>query len=252
VSERHGAAPCYDSIMPPEVRRVAVGARSIEVEIYRPTRAGDGPWPGVVLLHELFGVTANVRADAADLAAHGYLTWAPNLYTGNVHLQYCIRTFFTREGLLNRDSPELREVGAVLDALKADPACNRRLGMIGMCMTGGFVLHMATRDDLDAPVVYHHGQGVLGAGVEPEVAARIDGPVQGHFARGDLICPERRARALGRLLGDRLETHWHDRAGHGLRSRFRHTPAGVNAWKATLDFLDRQLRTAPAAPAIVG
>lgn len=226
--------------MSPEIRRVFVGTRAIDVEIHRPR--GDGPWPGVVLLHELFGLTANVRADAADLAEHGYLTWAPDLYSGGARTHYCIRTFFTPGGLLNRDTTELREVGAILDALKDDPACNRRLGMIGMCMTGGFVLHMATRDDLAAPIVYHHGQGVLGAGVDPDVGRAIKGPVQGHFATDDLICLPRKVRALEQLLGDRLESHWHDGVGHGLRSRFRYTPAGTQAWQATLGFLDRQLR----------
>ncbi len=236
--------------MPPEVRRVLTSGRPIAVEIHRP--AGPGPWPGVILLHELFGLTANVRADAADLASHGYLTWAPDLYTDGARTRYCIRTFFTRDGLTNRATPELREVGALLDALKADVACNGRLGMIGMCMTGGFVLHLAARDDLAAPIVYHHGQGLFGAGVEPEVAARIVGPVQGHFASRDLVCPRRRAEALGRLLGGRLESHMHAGVGHGLRSRFRHTEAGAEAWRQTLDFLDRQLVRADAAPRIVG
>jgi carboxymethylenebutenolidase len=223
-----------------QTRRVEVETRSIDVEIHRPK--GDGPWPGVLLLHELFGLTANVRADAADLAAHGYLAWAPDLYTGRRFAHYCIRTFFTIDGLLNRDTRELREVGAILDALKHDPSCNRRLGMIGMCMTGGFVLHMATRDDLAAPIVYHHGQGVVGAGVDAATAARIGGPVQGHFATRDLICPRRKVEKLEALLGDRLEAHWHEGVGHGLRSRFRHTRAGQDAWRATLGFLDRQLR----------
>lgn len=227
--------------MAPETRRVFVGARAIDVEIYRP--AGNGPWPGVVLMHELFGLTANVRADAADLASHGYLTWAPDLYSGGLaaRARYCIRTFFTAGGLLNRDTPELREVGAILDALKADRECNGRLGMIGMCMTGGFVLHMAVRDDLAAPIVYHHGQGVTGAGIDPGTADRIHGPVQGHFATQDLICPRRKADALGRLLGDRLDTRWHQGVGHGLRSRFRDTPAGAEAWQQTLAFLGAQL-----------
>jgi carboxymethylenebutenolidase len=223
-----------------EVRRVDLGTRSIDVEVHRP--AGDGPWPGVVLLHELYGVTANVRADAADLAEHGYLTWTPDLYTGGQFTRYCIRTFFTVGGLLNRETPELEEVGAILDALKADPACNRKLGMIGMCLTGGFVLHMATRDDLAAPIVYHHGQGVWGGGIDAAHARDIRGPVQGHFATRDLICPRFKVEKLERMLGPRLESHWHEGVGHGLRSRFRHTPAGQEAWRATLGFLDRQLR----------
>jgi len=231
--------------MTPEVRKVFVGTRAVDVEVYRPE--GAGPWPGVLLLHELFGLTDHVRADAADLAAHGYLAWAPDLYTDGARARYCIRMFFTPEGLGNRSGPLVREVATLLDTLKVDPACDRRLGMIGMCMTGGFVLHMAQRDDLAAPIVYHHGTGVAGAGIEPADAARIAGPVQGHFAEKDFICPRRRVEKLADLLGDRLDLRWHDGVGHGLRSRFRSTPAGAEAWAQTLDFLARNLRDAPAA-----
>ena len=222
-----------------EVRRVDVGTRTIDVEVRRPS--GPGPWPGVVLLHEMFGLTANVRADAEDLARQGYLTWAPDLYTGGA-ARYCIRTFFTPGGLLNRETPQLKEIGALVDAIKREHDCNGRIGVIGMCMTGGFVLHMATRGDVAAPVVYHHGQGFVGAGVSEDVARRIRGPLQGHFATEDLICPRRKAEKLERLLGDRLELNWHEGVGHGLRSRFRDTPAGAEAWRATLGFLDRTLR----------
>ena len=48
--------------MQPELVATAVGRRTIDVEYYRPE--GDGPWPGVLLLHELFGLTSQVRADA--------------------------------------------------------------------------------------------------------------------------------------------------------------------------------------------
>jgi carboxymethylenebutenolidase len=225
-------------------RRIPTGRRAVVVETYQP--AGAGPWPGVLLLHELIGLTDHVRADATELADRGYLTWCPDLFTGGA-ASYCIRRFFTPAGLGNHDDAQVREVGTLLDALKADPGCDRRLGMIGMCMTGGFVLHMARRDDLSAPVVYHHAPGITGAGISAADAAEIRGPVQGHFAADDRICPKRRADQLKATLGARLDLHVHPDAGHGLRSRFRSTAAGAEAWRETLAFLDRQLGARPAA-----
>jgi carboxymethylenebutenolidase len=225
--------------MQAEKRAVAVGRRTIDVELYRPATAG--PWPGVLLLHELLGLTSAVRADARGLAREGFLVMAPDLYTDGFG-RYCIRTFFSRDVLANRaDSEPVAEVHRLLDLLKAEPDCNRRIGMIGMCMTGGFVLQMARRDDVAAPVVYHHGFGVRGSGISDADAADIRGPVQGHFLTGDRICPRARVEALAAQLGDRIEVNLYPGRGHGLRSALRHTPASEEAWQRTVAFLHEQL-----------
>src|SRR4051794_41910016 len=47
---------------------------------------GEGPWPGVVVLHESFGLIDDIREQADRLAAAGYLPLAPHLYTRGGHL----------------------------------------------------------------------------------------------------------------------------------------------------------------------
>lgn len=231
--------------MQPETCALAVGRRTIDVEYYRP--AGRGPWPGVLILHELFGLTSSVRADARHLAREGYLVMAPNLYTGGMR-RYCMKFFFSKAALANAaDAEPVQETHALLDHLKAHPDCNGRLGMIGMCMTGGFVLQMARRDDLDAPVVYHHTFGVNGSGLSDADAAQIGQLVQGHFAAVDRMCPSRKVEALARQLGDRLEVNVYDGVGHGLRSQFRHTPQSEEAWQRTLAFFKEQLAPWPVS-----
>jgi carboxymethylenebutenolidase len=226
--------------MHPELGAYAVGRRTIDVEVYRP--AGGEPAPGVLLLHELFGLTSHVRADARALAREGYLVFAPDLYSDGMG-RYCVRFLFSRAAMANtRDAPEAHEIHALLDHLKAHPACNGRLGMIGMCLTGGFVLQMARRDDLAAPVVYHHSVGRRGSGIPDGDAARVKTLVQGHFVEGDRLCPRGRVEALAAQLGERLEVNLYAGAGHGLRSAFRHTPAAEEAWQRTLAFFREQLR----------
>jgi carboxymethylenebutenolidase len=224
--------------MQPEVVTQTVGGRPIEVEYYRPARV---PAPGVLLLHEMFGLTSQVRADARALAREGYFVAAPNLYSQGMG-RYCMKFFFSRDALANTaDAPQVQEIHALLDDLKARAECNGRLGMIGMCMTGGFVLQMARRDDVAAPVVYHHGFGVRGSGLADEDAAAIDVTVQGHFAGDDRICPRKKVEALARQLGERLEVNVYEGVGHGLRSAFRHTPQSDEAWQRTLAFFKEQL-----------
>ena len=52
-----------------------------ELDGYAGVPAGDAPWPGVVVLHEAFGLTEDIRTQTARLAAGGYLAVAPDLYS---------------------------------------------------------------------------------------------------------------------------------------------------------------------------
>lgn len=224
--------------MQPELCAHAVGRRTIDVEYYRPA-GREAPWPAVLLLHEMFGLTSQVRADARHLAREGFLVMAPNLYTDGMR-RYCMKFVFG--SLANpADGEQLAEIHRLLDLLKAHPDCNGKLGMIGMCLTGGFVLQMARRDDLAAPVVYHHATGVRGSGLTDAEAAEIHHVVQGHFAADDALCPRSKIEALGRQLGGKLDAHIYDGVGHGLRSQFRHTSQSAEAWQRTIAFFHEQL-----------
>lgn len=48
---------------------------------YLATPTTDGPWPGVVVVHEIFGLIDVMRRQADRLAEAGYLALVPNLYS---------------------------------------------------------------------------------------------------------------------------------------------------------------------------
>lgn len=52
-----------------------------------------GPWPGVVAIHEAFGLNDDIRAHADRLAALGYLALAPDLLEGRFWMR-CVRSMF--------------------------------------------------------------------------------------------------------------------------------------------------------------
>jgi len=229
--------PLVDTSM--EKRRLKLPERSVDVEVYLP--AGEHAAPGILLLHELYGLVDWYRKDAADLASRGYLVYVPDLYTDGA-ARYCIRAMVHAAGRNNRaDSPVNLEVHAMLDALKDDPLCNGRLGMLGACLTGGFVLQMARRDDMLAPVVYHHSLGLQGAGVAKGENLDEVRVLQGHWSRLDPFCPARRRNRLLGELGDRAEAYLYNMP-HGFRSVSRHLPDSKRVWQRTLDFFARELR----------
>jgi len=221
-----------------EMKKISLGARDINIEVYAPASAA--PVPGILMLHELFGVLDFYREDAADLAARGFLVYVPDLFTGGA-LRYCIRAMVTEAGRMNRANSGLnQEMHAMLDALKADPRCNGRLGMLGQCLTGGFVLQMAKRDDMLAPVLYHHSLGLEGAGIPDDES--LDGIrlLQGHWSTIDPFCPASRREKVIKGLGQRVEAYTYAMP-HGFRSLSRALPGARVAWQRTVDFFEREL-----------
>jgi carboxymethylenebutenolidase len=117
---------------------------------YLATPSTPGPRPGVVVIHEAFGLTDDMRAHADEFAAHGYLAIAPNLYSPGFGAKCLLATFRTlaRGG----GGRALDDIDAARAHLLAQDGCSGKVGVIGFCMGGGFALLAATRGfDVAAP-----------------------------------------------------------------------------------------------------
>jgi carboxymethylenebutenolidase len=156
--------------------------------------ADSGPaarWPGVVVIHEAFGLNADIKAKADEMAAHGYLALAPDLYDGKSWIA-CLRRAFRQ--LRAGTGPAFEALDAARSYLAARPDCTARTGVIGFCLGGGFALLCAPREGFDAVAVNY---GEVPQDAEDVLAGAC--PVVGSFGRRDPMGtkhPERLQRAL--------------------------------------------------------
>ncbi len=110
---------------------------SPELDGYLAVPGSAGPWPGVVLVHELFGLDANMRAHADRLAAAGYLTLAVNLFTAGGKLRCLISSF---RALSKGKGQVFADIETARQWLLRSPLCTKKIGVIGFCIGGGFAL----------------------------------------------------------------------------------------------------------------
>ena len=111
---------------------------------------GDGPHPGLVVLHEAFGLNRDIRRIAGRLASEGYAALAPDLYSHGIRAVCLTRVLVN---MLAEKAP-LADLEATRDHLAQVPGVDPdRIGVIGFCQGGGFALALAAQGKVKAASV---------------------------------------------------------------------------------------------------
>jgi carboxymethylenebutenolidase len=205
------------------------------------------PAPGIVVLHEIFGMTEFVHSRLPLLNSQGYVAMAPDLYhriAPGASFDYAgeswERAFATRNRL--DDDLAVRDIGRAIEALRAWPECNGKVAVVGYCLGGLLAFLAAARLDADANVCFH------GVRLETRLndAAAIRGPLQMHFAGLDRYAPPEVVAQVKAALppGADVECLDYPDADHGFSREGQpvfHPSATAQAHAALFSFLDRTL-----------
>lgn len=106
------------------------------------TPEGEGPWPGVVVVHDALGYQPDKEAISARIAAAGYLTITPNLYARGGRAR-CITKVM--RAALTKQGPAIEDILAARDYLQDRPDSTGVVGIAGFCMGGQFALILSPK-----------------------------------------------------------------------------------------------------------
>ena len=184
---------------------------------------GDGPWPAVVAVQEIFGVNKVMRDVCDGLAAQGYLAVCPDLFwriepgvdiTDQSEAEW--KKAFALYNAFDVDKG-VEDIAATIAAVRADPRCGGKVGAVGYCLGGLLAWLTATRTDADAVVGYY------GVGIENHMgeAEKLHNPVILHIAGEDGFVPkDAQARIRQALQNDaRVEIFTYAGCDHAFARR---------------------------------
>ena len=221
---------------------------SVSGYLARPS--GSGPWSGLIVIHEWWGLDDQTISIADRLAELGYIAFAPDLFHGH---RASLGDVEMASSLIDRYGPAApSELETVFDALGSHPDCNGLIGSVGFCFGGRMSLALGLRRRLKAVCTFYGGRMHL---LFDELH-RLEAPVLGLFGERDQSIPKGTVQEFGRILdslGIAHEIVVYPDCGHAF---FRdtdpsvyHPAAAQDAWERTRAFFALHLGPGAVKPA---
>ena len=204
--------------------------------------------PAIVVIQEIFGVNAVMRAIADKFAAAGFIAICPDLFwriepgidiTDGSEAEW--KRAFELYNAFDVDSG-VRDLAATISAARSHPACSSKVGSVGFCLGGLLAYLTATRTDVDAAVGYY------GVGIERFTAEAdsLTTPLVLHIAEEDQFVPKEAQTAIVAKLGSRpgVELYKYPGQDHAfarMGGEHYNAESADLAWTRTLSLFKRAL-----------
>ncbi len=217
------------------------GDETVQAVLYSPE--GKGPFPGIVVIHEWWGLNDWVKEQASKLADQGYVALAIDLYRGKV------ATTPDMAHEIMRGVPEdraARDLHAAVEFLKSQKNVKSdRIASIGWCMGGGYSLDVALQEPALTAAVINYGH----LAADADSLKKIHASILGIFGGQDHGIPVDDVKKFEQGLkqqGKKVEIVIYPQAGHAFENPnntagYRADDAG-DAWKRTINFLASTLK----------
>lgn len=217
---------------------------------------GPGPYPGVIVIHEVFGLVESTREITHKFAARGYIALAPNLYfrecPGDPE-EEVINTLRQTGGI--PDSRVIQDLSGAARTLRSVATCSGKIGVIGYCSGGRQTLMFACNTrELTAAVNCYGGRVVTDEKTpnQPtpviDMIANLGCPVLGLFGESDQNpSPDHVARLEAELKKHHKQYEFKiypPDTGHGFFADFRPSyrqPSATDGWERIFNFFGRRL-----------
>jgi len=202
--------------------------------LFTPTQ--EGRRPGVVVIHEWWGVNEQIQSTAQKWQSEGFVVIVPDLYHGKV--VPIGKTEEASAAMKNLDfGRAVQELAGAIALLKDHPRCNGKIAVTGYCMGGALALATAATVPGLAAVVSFYG-------LPPSADwSRVDAPVMAHVATEDDWVTVDGAKQVQQALAKHkrlMELHVYE-AKHAFcndqRPDVYNASACAQAWQRTVQFV---------------
>jgi len=200
----------------------------------------DDSFPGVIVIHEWWGLNDNIKQTAEKLASYGYVVLAVDLFDGKVATD--AQTAMQLTGAFEQGGA-IENMNSAVDYLQSNHNI-QSIGSIGWCFGGAQSLTLGlNNDEIDATVIYY-GRLVT----EQESLSSINWPVLGIFAELDQGIPPEKVNEFENALNELEipnEIHIYQEVDHAFANPTgeRYAPQEADdAWQKTLEFLEMNLK----------
>jgi carboxymethylenebutenolidase len=158
--------------------------------------SGSGPWPGLIVIQEWWGLDFQTKSIADRFAAIGYLAFAPDLYHGELAK---LGDGQKASALVQKYAPTApSDLQMIFDAFKNHPECTGKVGSVGFCFGGRMSLALGISRPLDAICTFY------GGGMQQlfDQLGGLKSPVLGLFGDKDVSIPVGTVEQFDHLLGE--------------------------------------------------